>query len=113
MAAQITVDSDLCVAAAGSVCETPVLHIASPRDAAGERGRDARVRVMLARGDLRDKAAERRDRSAEARSSVGVDAQAELDRDRAGRDRDAGDNDRADLLALLDERGVAGERPPP
>ncbi len=113
MADHIAADPEPGIAAAGSEFETPVLHIASPRDAAGERGRDARFRALLTRGDLRDQAAERRDRIAEARSSVGVDAQARLDRDWAGRDRDAAAIDRADLLALFDECGVEGERSPP
>lgn len=100
MADQIAADSEPVIATAGPEFETPKLHIASAEP--GQRARDWRFRALLARGDLRDQAAERRDRAAEARSPVRIDAQGWLDRDWAGRDRDAAAIDRADLLALVD-----------
>ena len=106
MADQIAADPASVTAAAAPEVEKSELHIASAGDVADERGRDSRLQTLLARGDLRDQAAERRDRTAEARCPVGVDPQGWLDRDWAGRDRDAAASDRADLLALLDEPGV-------
>ena len=106
MADQIAADPAAVTAAAGPQVEKSELHIASAGDVADERGRGSRLQSLLARSDLRDQAAERRDRTAEARCPVGVDPQGWLDRDWAGRDRDAAASDRADLLALLDEHGV-------
>jgi hypothetical protein len=80
-----------------------LLHLASQQDLADERDRDARFQAILTRGDVRDQAAERRDRAAEERSPHPGDRQGWLDRDWAGRDRDAAAVDRADLLALLGE----------
>ncbi|HEX7187578.1 MAG TPA: hypothetical protein VF423_05075 [Actinomycetes bacterium] len=110
MADQIAMSPESARAAAGPEFDAAELHIASAGDVADERGRDSRFRALLARGDLRDQAAERRDRTAEVRSPVDVDPLGWLDRDWAGRDRDASAIDRADLLALLDERGVDAER---
>ncbi len=62
--------------------------------------REDRLDAILARGDIRDQAAERRDRRADNRP-LGGDGQAGLDRDWAGRDRDAAAEDRADLVGLL------------
>ena len=103
---QESVSPDPADLAPGSEVEVPELHVASGRDVADERRRDARFQSLLARGDSRDQAAERRDRAAEGRSAARVDPHAWLDRDWAGRDRDAAAIDRADLLALLDERGA-------
>src|SRR5687767_9304206 len=89
MADQIAMSPESVRAAAGPEFDAAELHIASAGDVADERGRDSRFRALLARGDLRDQAAERRDRTAEVRSPVGVDPLGWLDRDWAGRDRDA------------------------
>ena len=80
-----------------------LLHVASQQDLADEQDRDARFDAILTRGDVRDQAAERRDRAAEERFPQPGDRQGWLDRDWAGRDRDAAAVDRADLLALLGE----------
>ena len=80
-----------------------LLHVASQQDLADEQDRDARFEAILARGDVRDQAAERRDRAAEEGFPHPGDRQGWLDRDWAGRDRDAAAVDRADLLALLGE----------
>ena len=93
--------------------DAPELHVVSGRDVAVERRRDTRFQQLLARGDRRDQAAELRDRAAEARAPASLDPQGWLDRDWAGRDRDAAAGDRADLLALLDEPGGAREQPTP
>jgi hypothetical protein len=83
--------------------EFPGLHVASGEDVAEEQDRDTRFQAILARADVRDQAAERRDRAAEKRFPNPGDRQGWLDRDWAGRDRDAAAIDRADLLALLGE----------
>lgn len=83
--------------------DTTALHAASGDDAAQQVRRDERFRAVLARGDVRDEAAERRDRDAETRTSAAADPQSWIDRDWAGRDRDAAATDRADLLDLLRE----------
>lgn len=93
--------------------DAPELHVVSGRDVAVERRRDTRFQHLLARGDLRDQAAEQRDRAAEVRAPAGVDPQGWLDRVWAGRDRDAAAIDRADLVALLDEPGGDRENPSP
>lgn len=63
--------------------------------------RDHGLASLLARGDIRDSAAEHRDRDAEARPTFEAGPQAWLDRDWAGRDRDAAAADRSDLIDLL------------
>ena len=63
--------------------------------------RDQGLASLLARGDIRDSAAEHRDRDAEARPETEVGQQARIDRDWAGRDRDASAVDRSDLIDLL------------
>jgi hypothetical protein len=83
--------------------DLPELHIASGDDLADKQDHDARLQAILARGDARDQAAERRDRAAEERFPSPGDRQGWLDRDWAGRDRDAAAVDRAELLALLTE----------
>jgi hypothetical protein len=88
-----------------------LMHVASDQDAADEEGRDARFQEILARADVRDQAAERRDRAAEERLASPGDRQGWLDRDWAGRDRDAAAVDRADLLALLGEQAGDGDEP--
>jgi hypothetical protein len=80
-----------------------LLHVASGQDVADEQDRDARFQGILSRADVRDQAAEQRDRAAEERFPHPGDRQGWLDRDWAGRDRDAAAIDRADLLALLGE----------
>jgi hypothetical protein len=68
---------------------------------------DDRFAAVLSRGDLRDSAAECRDRAAERRSGLDDETSrwAWADRYRAGQDRDDGATDRADLIALFRERG--------
>ena len=65
---------------------------------------DDRLDVILSRGDVRDQAAERRDRLAERRPRESGDGQARVDRDWAGRDRDAAAIDRAELVGLMEAR---------
>ncbi len=88
-----------------------LLHVASRQDLADEQDRDARFEAILTRADVRDQAAERRDRAAEDRFPNPGDRQGWLDRDWAGRDRDAAAVDRADLLALLGEPAGDGDEP--
>jgi hypothetical protein len=83
-----------------SAAEPPSLHVASGDDAIDLAAREDRLEAILIRGDIRDQAAERRDRRAETRP-LGGDGQAGLDRDWAGRDRDLAAGDRADLVWLL------------
>ena len=109
MADQFAADPEPVIATAVRV-ESPKLHIASALDVAGSWSPDSRFGAILSRGDLRDQAAELRDRAAEARSPVRDDPQGSLDRYWAGRDRDAAAIDRAELVALLDERRVDAER---
>ena len=80
------------------------LHIASPEDAIGAAARDDRLDAILTRGDVRDQAAERRDRVADGRSPRTGRGSAGMDRDWAGRDRDLAAADRADLVELLHEQ---------
>jgi hypothetical protein len=104
MADQIASDPALAIPAARPETHAlPELHLASSEDAEEEQDRGDRLREILARGDVRDLAAERRDRAAEDRFPTPGDRQGWLDRDWAGRDRDAAAVDRADLLALLAE----------
>ena len=79
----------------------------SGADAIEEADRDDQLDAILARGDIRDQAAERRDRRADRRTpgtGDNQDSQALADRDWAGRDRDAAAGDRADLAGLLREK---------
>ena len=80
------------------------LHIASREDAIEEAARDDRLNVILRRGDIRDQAAEGRDRQAVSRSHGWEGGAAGIDRDWAGRDRDLAAADRADLVWLLHEQ---------
>ena len=80
------------------------LHLATPEDLADVADRDQRFAALLARGDDRDRAAERRDRAAEADQAAGRPHVAWIDRNWAGRDRDQAAVDRADLIELLQER---------
>jgi hypothetical protein len=120
MAEQISIDPALAVPAARPPAEheaqnrpdlLELLHIASLQDIAEQQDREARLQAILTRGDVRDQVAERRDRAAEERNPTPGDRQGWLDRDWAGRDRDAAAVDRADLLALLGE--PAGDRDEP
>ena len=83
---------------------TSSLHLASGDDAIEEADRDDRLDAILTRGDIRDQAAERRDRRADRRPGVSRDGQARVDRDWAGRDRDAAAIDRAELVGMLEKR---------
>jgi hypothetical protein len=108
MAEQIATDPALAIPAArpranAEAHDLHELHLASGEDVAEEEDRDARLQAILTRADVRDQAAEHRDRNAEARFPQPGDRQGWLDRDWAGRDRDAAAVDRADLLALLGE----------
>ena len=67
-------------------------------------GRDEATRAILVRADLRDQAAQRRDRRAGRHFGVTSAGQAGIDRDWAARDRDAAATDRADLIALARAR---------
>lgn len=69
------------------------------RQAVLGRRRTALLDAILCRADRRDREAERRDRAAERRSNP--DPLAWIEREWAGRDRDAAAADRADLVALL------------
>jgi hypothetical protein len=80
---------------------TSKLHLVSGEDAIEAANEDDRLDTILVRGDIRDQAAERRDRRADRRPSTAGDSQALIDRDWAGRDRDAAAADRADLVGLL------------
>ncbi len=82
---------------------TSKLHLVSGDDAIEAANQDDDLDAILARGDIRDQAAERRDRRADRRPDSAGDHQALIDRDWAGRDRDAAAADRADLVMLLHE----------
>lgn len=90
--------------------EASSLHIASGADAREVAARDDHLDEILTRGDIRDQAAERRDRHAERRPLDG-DVEARLDRTWAGRDRDAAAVDRADLVLLLHAQEHDPRRP--
>jgi hypothetical protein len=77
------------------------LHLVSGEDAIEAADQDDQLNAILARGDVRDRAAERRDRRADRRLRTSGDGQALTDRNWAGRDRDAAAADRADLVVLL------------
>lgn len=80
--------------------DAPALHVASTVDVSEQATRAARVEAVLRRGDIRDVAAERRDRAAEGRATEAGDG-AWTDRDWSGRDRDEAAIDRADLIEAL------------
>jgi ANTAR domain len=80
---------------------TSKLHLVSGEDAIEAADRDDHLDAILARGDIRDQAAERRDRRADRRPCAAGDNQALTDRTWAGRDRDSAAADRADLVGLL------------
>ena len=61
------------------------LHLVSGKDAIEAASPDARLDAILARGDIRDQAAERRDRRAEHRFPVGTAVTQERIATRAGR----------------------------
>jgi hypothetical protein len=100
MAEQIPTQAGPVIDLRTSTAETSSLHVAAGDDAIDLAAREDRLHAILARGDIRDQAAERRDRRADNRP-LGGDGQAGLDRDWAGRDRDAAAGDRADLVGLL------------
>jgi hypothetical protein len=77
------------------------LHVVSGEDAIEAADRNNHLNAILARGDIRDQAVERRDRRADRRPRAAVDNQALTDRTWAGRDRDSAAADRADLVVLL------------
>lgn len=90
-------------AAADVVADQPPLRLAPPEARAHVAVCDHRIRAVLARGDHRDQAAERRDRHAEADEAAGRTHLAWIDRDWAGRDRDQAAVDRAALIDILQE----------
>lgn len=81
----------------------PGRHEAAPgrRQPVLDRRRAALLDAILCRADRRDWEAERRDRAAERRPPRELDPLAWIEREWAGRDRDAAAADRADLVALL------------
>lgn len=83
--------------------DSPPPHAPSAESVTPPTRRDQGLASLLARGDMRDSAAEHRDRDAEARPDAEVGAQAWIDRDWAGRDRDASAVDRSDLIDLLED----------
>ena len=80
---------------------TATLHVASGEDETEAKRQGDLFDAILARGDLRDQAAERRDRRADGRAPTSGDAQAGLDRIWSGMDRDSAAVDRAALVELL------------
>ena len=80
----------------------------SPTEAAAKRRRGEDLEALLGRADVRDSAAEGRDRAAEERVGPDDADQSRLRRIWAGRDRDSSMVDRADLMDLLNEE----DRPP-
>ncbi len=78
--------------------------VASAKTGVADERRRERLGELLVDGDVRDSAAEQRDRDAEARLSSEVGPHAWIDRDWAGKDRDAAASDRADLIDLLQDR---------
>ncbi|MDQ1615666.1 MAG: hypothetical protein QOJ60_1605 [Actinomycetota bacterium] len=91
--------------------DTSGLHVASPEDTTDTTARDDQLNVILRRADMRDLAAERRDREAEGRDPAGRDHHGAIERDWAGRDRDRAAEDRADLLALLRRADPSSDSP--
>ena len=81
--------------------DEPTLHVASGEDENKAKRQDDLFDAILARWDLRDQAAERRDRRADGRALEWGDAQASLDRIWSGMDRDSAAIDRAALVELL------------
>jgi hypothetical protein len=81
--------------------DEPTLHVATGKDETGVKRQGDLFEAILARGDLRDQAAERRDRRADGRAPTSGDGQAGLDRIWSGMDRDSAAIDRAALVALL------------
>lgn len=84
--------------------DAPSPSAASPGASPDETEPDHRLDDVLSAGDVRDSAAEQRDRDAESRPGSEVGPNAWIDRDWAGRDRDAAASDRADLIDLLQGR---------
>ncbi|MGZ4594472.1 MAG: hypothetical protein ACXV3C_11435 [Actinomycetes bacterium] len=84
-----------------TTADEPTLHVASGEDETKAKRQGDVFDAILARGDLRDQAAERRDRRADGRAPTSGDAQAGLDRVWSGMDRDAAAVDRAALVELL------------
>lgn len=88
----------------GPTWNAPSPPAASPGASPDGAGPDKTLDALLSAGDVRDSAAEHRDRDAEARPSSEAGAQSWIDRDWAGRDRDAAASDRADLIDLFQDR---------
>jgi hypothetical protein len=93
--------------ASGAADDNSTASATAAADDVGGTRQNERLGAILARGDVRDGAAEQRDRDAEARAATDGEGQNELDRNWAGRDRDASMVDRADLIELLQERNNA------
>jgi ANTAR domain len=81
--------------------DVPSVHVASGEDETNAKRQGDLFDAILARGDLRDQAAERRDRRADGRAPTSGDSEAGLDRIWSGRDRDSAAIDRAALVELL------------
>ena len=80
--------------------DEPTLHVASGEDETEAKRQGDLFDAILARGDLRDQAAERRDRRADVRAPTSGDA-GKPDRIWSGMDRDLAAGDRAALVELL------------
>jgi hypothetical protein len=93
--------------------DEPTLHVASGEDETKTKLQGDLYDAILARGDLRDQAAERRDRRAEGRAPTSGDKQADLDRFWSGMDRDWAAEDRADLIELLHAQQELGRTTAP
>jgi hypothetical protein len=86
----------------------PALHVAGDEDQTKAQRLGDLFDAILVRGDLRDQAAERRDRRADARAPLPGDAPASLDRIWSGMDRDSAAVDRAALVDLLRAQQALG-----
>lgn len=91
--------------------DEPSLHLASGEDETEGKRQGDLFDAILARGDLRDQAAERRDRLSDGRTRTSGDGQAGLDRICSRRDRDSAAMDRAALVELLVHAQQKGRTP--
>ena len=91
--------------------DEPTLHVASGEDETEAKRQGDLFDAILARGDLRDQAAERRDRRADGRAPTSGDGPAGLDRIWSGMDRDSAAVDRAALVELLHAQQEQSRKP--
>ena len=113
MAEQIATQVSPETAQRESSVDEPTLHVASGEDQTKTKRQGDLYDAILARGDLRDQAAERRDRRAEGRAPRSGDDQAGLDRVWSGMDRDLAAVDRAALVELLHAQQELGRTTAP